>query len=79
MTKKEQMDIAHLVNLEQYKSLRSYFLKTIIMLYEKIGREEKDYSHLIGQFANLLKEFVVDLDRMRIEHPEEASPDLIDE
>lgn len=74
LSQKEQMDIAKIVNSNEYQSLRSFYLKTTVHLFEQAGQRDAVASNVIMQFANLLKEFVVDMDRMKIEHPEEQSP-----
>jgi hypothetical protein len=78
ITKKEQMDIEKIVNSEHYISLRSYYLKTTMMLYEKAAGVDKEMSHVLVQFADLLKNFVLDMDRMKVVHAEEAAPDPYD-
>jgi len=75
LTQKEQMDIATLVNLDQYASLRAYYLKTTMMLYDRASLEDATDSKTVCTFANLLRNFVIDMDRMKIEHKEEQSPE----
>ena len=78
LSTKEQGDIAKIVNSTEYQSLRSYYLKTTLMLYEKASLPDTTDARLLCSFANLLKNFVIDMDRLKIERPEEASPEPYD-